>query len=265
MPFAILAAIAIGLCLGMLGSGGSILTVPVLTYVIGQPEKLAIASSLAIVGGVSIVGAVPYALRRDVDWRSVAWFGVPGMAGAWLGAGVAHWVPGMVQLLAFAVTMLTAALRMFRGGASRQQAAISEAMETSPQSLRLIGAGLLVGVVTGLIGVGGGFLIVPALVMLLGLTMRRAVGTSLFVIATNAFTGFAKSLGTLKALQLALNWHVIAMFVIVGGVGTLAGNAIGARLPQQRLRQGFAALLVCMSAYMIVHEGHTLFTTVGTA
>ena len=113
---ALLGALAIGLSLGLLGSGGSILTVPVLHYLVGQPDKLAIGGSLLVVGLIAAAGCVPYALRRQVDWRNVAWFGLPGMGGAWVGATLAHWVPGPVQLALFSGVMLLAAWRMLRGG-----------------------------------------------------------------------------------------------------------------------------------------------------
>lgn len=256
MPWIILGAIAIGLSLGMLGSGGSILTVPVLTYLVGQPEKLAIASSLAIVGGISLLGVIPYAVRREIDWRSVVWFGLPGMLGTYVGAMVAQHIPGVVQMLIFAVIMATAAWRMLSSG--RKNAPTT--MDTPPQSkLAMVRTGVLVGGVTGIVGVGGGFLIVPALILLVGLTMRRAVGTSLVVISTNALSGFVKYAGALKAMQLALDWHVIVSFVAIGGVGTLVGNAVGARLPQHRLKQGFGGMLVLMSIYMLIRETPKLF------
>jgi len=106
---ALLGALAIGLSLGLLGSGGSILTVPVLHYLVGQPEKLAIGGSLLVVGVIAAAASVPYALGRQLDWRKVGWFGIPGMAGAWIGASLAQWVPGAVQLALFAAVMLAAA------------------------------------------------------------------------------------------------------------------------------------------------------------
>ena len=256
MPWIILGAIAIGLSLGMLGSGGSILTVPVLTYLVGQPEKLAIASSLAIVGGISLLGVIPYAVRREIDWRSVVWFGLPGMLSTYAGAMVAQHIPGVVQMLIFAVIMATAAWRMLSSG--RKNAPTT--MGTPPQSkLAMVRTGLVVGGVTGIVGVGGGFLIVPALILLVGLTMRRAVGTSLVVISTNALSGFVKYAGALKAMQLALDWHVIMSFIAIGGAGTMLGNAVGARLPQHRLKQGFGGMLVLMSLYMLIRETPKLF------
>lgn len=249
MPWIVLSAVAIGLALGMLGSGGSILTVPALTYLVGQPEKLAIASSLIIVAGISALAMLPYVYRREVDWRSVAWFGIPGMLGTWLGAMAAQHVPGFVQLIAFALIMLLAAWRMVT-----EQPTTNDREPLRGSRPRMIGTGLLVGGVTGIVGVGGGFLIVPALLLLVGLTMRRAVGTSLVVISTNALSGFAKYAATLKAMQLALDWRVIATFILIGGAGTVVGNVVGYRLPQRRLKQFFGGMLILMSLYMLLRE-----------
>lgn len=249
MPWIVLSAVLIGLALGMLGSGGSILTVPALTYLVGQPEKLAIASSLVIVAGISTLAMLPYVYRREVDWRSVAWFGVPGMFGTWLGAVAAQQVPGAVQLVVFALVMLLAAWRMFGERATSEDPGTRRGSRP-----RMIGTGLLVGGITGIVGVGGGFLIVPALLLLVGLTMRRAVGTSLVVISTNALSGFARYSATLKAMHLALDWRVISTFILIGGAGTVLGNLLGAQLPQRRLRQIFGAMLVLMALYMLLRE-----------
>lgn len=242
-----LGALAIGLSLGLLGSGGSILTVPVLIFLVGESEKVAIAESLAIVGGIAITGALPFALRRLVDWRSVAFFGVPGMVGAYLGAALSRYVSGAFQLAFFALIMLVAAGLMFRApvlprasAGGRQRARWKIGIE-----------GLLVGVLTGFVGVGGGFLIVPALVLLGGLPMHFAVGTSLVIIALKSFTGFAKYLDVLASIGLTVDWQLIGMFVTVGAVGTILGNWIGGRVPQQRLREVFAVFLVVMGAFVL--------------
>ena len=172
---ALLGAVIVGLSLGLLGSGGSILTVPLLVYLVGQPEKVAIAGSLAVVGGIALAGAIPSALRGGVEWRSVGWFGVPGMLGTVLGAHLSRWIAGDVQLLLFAVVMLIAAWRMARPGSASEHAG-------APRSRTwIVIDGLGVGLLTGLVGVGGGFMIVPALVLLGGLPMHRAIATSLWI------------------------------------------------------------------------------------
>ncbi len=248
-----LGAIFIGLSLGTLGSGGSILAVPILSYLVGQPEKLAIANSLAIVGGISLIGAVPYVYKSQVDWRSVAWFGLPGMLGSWLGAVAAQGLPGVIQLLIFSGIMLLASVPMIAYGRACPTEPQSPGLR-APSRERMAGAGLLVGAMTGVVGIGGGFLIVPALVLLVGLNMHRAVGTSLLIISANAFMGFAKYALSLGALHLALDGHVTGMFVSIGAVGSLAGNRLGSYLPQRRLRQMFGVALIGISIYILLRE-----------
>jgi hypothetical protein len=242
---ALLGALAIGLSLGLLGSGGSILTVPVLHYLLGQPEKLAIGGSLLVVGLIAATASIPYAMQRQVDWRSVAWFGLPGMAGAWLGATLAHWVPGPVQLGLFAVVMLVAAWRMLRGAALRN-------VGGTPHPLAVIAGGAGVGALSGLVGVGGGFLIVPALVLLARVPMTRAVGTSLAVIALNAFTGFARHLGVLERHSLELDWGLLLVIAGVGVIGSFVGHRLGRRLPQATLRKVFGVFLLAMGSFIAV-------------
>ena len=246
---ALLGALAVGLTLGLMGSGGSILTVPVLTYIVGQQDKVAIAGSLGIVGAISLVAAVPYAVRGLVDWRSVLWFGLPGMVGAWLGAALSKGVDGSVQLLAFAALMVVAAVLMLRK-------APTEAGATRPRrSVVKIGVeGLVVGVVTGFVGVGGGFLIVPALVLLGGLPMNIAVGTSLLVIAAKSFVGFAKYLDVLEAQNLQLDWQIMGLFVTAGIAGSFGGAALASRIPQAALRRGFGVFLLLVAAWIVTQN-----------
>jgi uncharacterized protein len=245
---ALLGAVIVGLSLGLLGSGGSILTVPLLVYLVGQPEKVAIAGSLAVVGGIAFAGGIPWALRGAVEWRSVLWFGLPGMLGTVLGAHVSRWIPGNAQLVLFAAVMLVAAWRMARPAPAATTAA-------APRSRAwIVVDGLGVGVLTGLVGVGGGFLILPALVLLGGLSMHRAVGTSLWIIAMNAFSGFAKHLFVLDAAGLVLDWRLLGLFTGVGALGSVVGQRLAARLPQALLRRGFAALLVLMGLYIVGRE-----------
>ncbi len=241
----LLGALAIGVSLGLLGSGGSILTVPVLHYLVGQPEKLAIGGSLLVVGLIAAAAAVPYALGRQVDWRNVLWFGLPGMAGAWAGATLAAWVPGPLQLALFAAVMLLAAWRMLRGGPV-------EAVRPAPRRLAVVAGGAGVGALSGLVGVGGGFLIVPALVLLARVPMAQAVGTSLVVISLNAVTGFARYRGVLARESLELDWTVLLAVAGVGILGSLAGHRLGRRLPQAILRRVFGGFLVAMGLYIAV-------------
>lgn len=245
MLFAWMCALAIGLSLGLLGSGGSILTVPTLVYLIGQDEKVAIAGSLAIVGGISLVSAIPYALQRRVDWKSMFLFGLPGMGGTYLGAYLAGFLSGTVQLLLFAILMVVAGVMMLR------PQHLNDAAYVPHHYWQIALEGLAVGVVTGLVGVGGGFLLVPALVLFGGLPMQIAVGTSLCIITLNSFSGLYKYLHVLAALGLSVDWGLVRIFTVIGMVGGLAGNSIGVRLPQQTLRRSFASLLLVMGTAML--------------
>ena len=219
---------------------------PVLVYLLHQPEKVAIAGSLAIVGGIALAGVLPYARQRLVDWRNVAWFGIPGMAGTWGGAWLAQFVSGALQLAVFALVMLAAAWSMFRGARAAPPAA------APPRAAwKIVVDGLAVGALTGFVGVGGGFLIVPALVLLGGLSMPVAIGSSLAIIALKSAAGFWKYLDVLDRGGLALDWEVIGTFIAVGAVGSLVGNRLAARLPQAALKRGFAAFLVVMAAYIL--------------
>ena len=244
---ALLGAAIIGLALGLMGSGGSILAVPVLVYLVGQDEKVAIAGSMGIVAAISVIAAIPYARRGLVAWRSVLWFGLPGMAGAWIGAAASKHVSGAVQLSVFAALMLLAAYMMLR-----------PARETTGGAPRPVGLvvvdGLVVGAVTGFVGVGGGFLIVPALVLLGGLEMRNAVATSLVVIALKSSVGFVKHLQVLDSLDLALDWQVVGLFVAAGVAGSYGGSILSTRIPQAALKRAFGVFLLVMGAAIVAQN-----------
>lgn len=240
-------ALLIGLSLGLLGSGGSILTVPVLVFLVGQDEKVAIAGSLGIVGLVALSGSLPRALRGEIAWSSVLWFGGPSMLGAWFGATLSAFLSGTTQMVLFCVVMLLASFFMLRppqtgaaGALPRHRAVWLVAID-----------GLLVGCLAGLVGVGGGFLIVPALVLLGGMQMRLAVGTSLFIIALQSASGFVKSLAVLRSFGLAIDWHVFAIFSGIGVAGAFAGLYLGGKVPQSTLRRAFGVMLVVMAIFIL--------------
>jgi len=249
MTLAWIGALCIGISLGLLGSGGSVLTVPVLVYLVGQEEKVAIAGSLLVVGSIALAGSVPYMRHRMVDWRNVAFFGLPGMAGTWLGAAASAWISGAVQLLAFAAVMVMAALMMLRPPAA------PAALSGERHSARIVVDGLVVGVVTGIVGVGGGFLIVPALVLLGGLPVHRAIATSLVIIALKSFSGFAKYVSVLADLGLTLDWGVLGTVTAFGIAGSFAGSRLARRLPQQALRRAFGVVLLLMAALIAIRTG----------
>lgn len=244
-----LGALAIGVSLGLLGSGGSTLTVPILVYVVGEPEKVAIASSLAIVGSISFVGAVPYALAGRVNWRAVAGFGVPAMVGSYLGAALSSYLTGNVQMLIFAAIMLAAAGSMLRS----PNLPLPE-IPPHPALWKMASQGFAIGMVSGVVGVGGGFLIVPALALLLALPFQVAVGTSLLIIALQSALGLYKLLHVLAAHNLAMNWHIVLVFALIGIAGSFVGNRFAIRLPQARLKKMFAGLLLFMGGLIILQH-----------
>jgi uncharacterized membrane protein YfcA len=245
-PVAWLGAFWIGIILGLFGSGGSIVTVPLLVYVVHQTEKVAIAGSLGIVGTIALVGGAVAAVRKRVHWRSVMFFGPAGMVGTYGGVWLASFVSGAVQLLVFAGVMGLAASFMLR--VPPAQAAPSQPREQPVATLAC--QGLAVGSLTGFVGVGGGFLIVPALSLLGGLPMHVAVGTSLVVITLTSVVGFVRHLEVLGRAGMSVDWTIIAAFASAGVAGSLAGQIAGGRIPQARLKRMFAIFLLVAGAYI---------------
>jgi uncharacterized membrane protein YfcA len=263
MPFIIIGALLIGLTLGLMGSGGSILTVPVLVYVLGHDGKVAIAESLAIVGAIALITMFPYARSHMVNWRNVLFFGVPGMIGTYGGAWLSHYVPGTVQLTLFAMVMLVAAVFMLRKSKDTTAETAEEVQQAGhKQAFWLIGIeGTIVGILTGLVGVGGGFLIVPALIAFGKLPMRVAIGTSLAVISLKSFSGFFKYLDVLESVGSSVDWPTVGAFILIGAVGSFVGHRIATQLDQQLLRRTFAIFLVVMGLFVLGKEGPKLVTT----
>ena len=251
MPVSILAwpgAVAIGISLGLLGSGGSILTVPVLVYLVGQDERVAIAGSLFVVGTIALAGSLQYMRAKLVDWEKVLMFGVPGMVGTYLGALIAAYISGVMQLSLFALVMLLASWMMLRPINLERE-------DDGERHLAMIAFdGLVVGVVTGLVGVGGGFLIVPALVLLGNLSMHRAVATSLVIIALKSYSGFYKYIDVLDAEGLSLDWPTLGIVTVLGIAGSLLGGRVAGKLPQQKLKTLFGYFLIVMGLYILARS-----------
>ncbi|MFO0677004.1 MAG: sulfite exporter TauE/SafE family protein [Polyangiaceae bacterium] len=238
-----LLSLAIGIVLGMLGGGGSILTLPMLVYVAGVDAKAAIAMSLFVVGSTSVVGAVLHARAGRVRGFVGTAFGVAAMVGAYGGGRVAHAIPSTVLLATFALLMLVTAVAMLRGRPAGGEG-------TRPPTLHRIALlGLLVGSLSGLVGAGGGFLIVPALVLFGGLAMRDAVGTSLFVIALQSFAGFAG-----HATHVTLDTNLTAMVTGSSVLGTFLGTFLATKVPTDALRRGFAWLVLAMGLFVLGKE-----------
>lgn len=241
-------AILIGLALGMLGGGGSILTVPVLVYVLGYDAKLAIAMSLPVVGTAALVGVATHWRAGNVRLPTAALFGSVAMVGSYAGARASALLSGRAQLLILGVVMVTAAVSMFRsanGGASDEASS-----GTPPHRLIMLGVAAGVGVLTGLVGIGGGFLIVPALVILGRVPMKSAVGTSLLVIAMNSASGYLGHRG-----QGDMPWGFVIRFTAVAILGILAGTVWVRHVPARQLKRAFALLLVVIGA-LILWQNH---------
>ena len=241
----------IGLLLGLVGGGGSILTVPILVYVIGQGVHEATATSLVIVGATALAGTVPHAREGRVALQTAVLFGGAGIAGAFAGAWLNARASGPLILLLFGTLMLFVAARM-----ALQRDPAEATTETTAQRgfhWTVLAAGLVVGVMTGFFGVGGGFLIVPALVLVLGFQMRLAVGTSLLIIAINSGAGALAHLRTGGFdLPLAL------LFIIGGFAGATFGGRLAGRIDEAKLTRGFAALVALVGLYLIVRNAAAL-------
>ncbi|CAN5377585.1 sulfite exporter TauE/SafE family protein [soil metagenome] len=245
-------AALIGLSLGLMGGGGSILTVPIFVYVLGFDPKLAIAMSLPVVGITSLVGALGHWRAGNVRLGVALLFGAIAMLGAYGGARMAVYVSGLFQLTLLAVVMVVAAISMFRS-ARRSGTGLAAEEERSMSLPLLIPVAIGVGVLTGLVGIGGGFLVVPALVLLGRVPMKKAVGTSLLVIAMNSASGFAGYIGTVK-----VPWAFMAGFTAVAVVGILAGIALVRFVSQRALKQGFAVFLLMMGTLILYKNRGTL-------
>ncbi len=248
---AIPAGLVIGLSLGALGGGGSILTVPVLVYVLGQNAHDATTASLAIVGVTALAGVIAHARAGRVRLRSGLTFGVAGVAGSFAGSRLSAGVSEQVLLTAFACLMLAAAaamtMRSRRGSSPNPQArAGAQARRAGARhALRVVAAATVVGLLTGFFGVGGGFIVVPALVFALGFQMPAAVGTSLLVIVIASGSALLARIGT----PVHLDWALLAVFTGAAIAGTAAGSRVATGVRPQRLELAFAALLAVVAVY----------------
>ncbi|MBO2457530.1 sulfite exporter TauE/SafE family protein [Actinomadura violacea] len=243
------AALVVGVLLGLLGGGGSILTVPILVYLAGVAPEPAIAMSLFVVGATSAISVLPHARAGRVRWRTGSLFGAAGMGGAYLGGRLASFVPDGILLAAFGVMMaVTASTMLCRRPRPQDDAPAGAAARPRPIPRTLLN-GAAVGLVTGLIGAGGGFLIVPALALLGGLPLPAAIGTSLMVVSANSFAGLA---GHLQSVQ--LDWGLTLALTGVAIAGSLAGSRLIGRVAPDRLRQVFGWFVVVMSVFVLSQQ-----------
>ncbi|UNK44243.1 sulfite exporter TauE/SafE family protein [Arthrobacter sulfonylureivorans] len=242
-------SVVIGLSLGVLGGGGSILTVPILVYVAGFEAKEAIAASLFVVGVTSAVSVFSHARGGRVMWRTGLIFGAAGMAGAFVGGLLGGHIPGQILLIAFAVMMVATSVAMLRGRKKKKNDGGAAPVKHELPLGRVLLDGAVVGLVTGLVGAGGGFLVVPALALLGGLPMSVAVGTSLVVIAMKSFAGLAGYLTTVQ-----LDWGITLGVTAAAIAGTLIGSKLAGRIPEAALRKAFGWFVLAMGTFVLIQQ-----------
>lgn len=256
-------AAAIGISLGLIGAGGSILTVPVLVYLAGVDPVLATAYSLFVVGSTALVGGIRNSFRKLVDFKTAFLFGIPSIAAvyatrAWImpaiptefGIGGMMVTKGTALLLLFAGLMVATSVSMIRdGGPQRDLEEVGEHIHSHHFGLVLL-EGVGVGVLTGLVGAGGGFLIIPALVLLAGLEMKMAVGTSLFIIAMKSLIGFTGDI----QIGTQMDWPFLLGFTASSVFGIFIGSYLTKFVHGHWLKKGFGWFVLLMGIYMIVRE-----------
>lgn len=258
-------ATLVGLALGLLGGGGSILSLPILVYVGGIDPKTAIPMELLVVGVTSAAALLPHARAQNVRWRTGVTFGSASVVGAYLGGTAAGWFDGKTLMSLFAVLMAASAIAMLSGkrwsgklpgfgrpeGPPRQHSGAGVPRWLKAAVLLL--EGFAVGALTGMVGAGGGFLIVPTLVVLRGLSMRSAIGTSVFVMTMKSFAGAA---GHMQHADIP--WGLTAAFAAVAVAASIFGARLTARVPQHQLRTGFGLFMLTMGAIMLLQESGIL-------
>ena len=252
----VLAGAITGIVLGLFGSGGSIIAMPALMYLLHVEPKSAIAMSMGIVAVTATISGWDNWRRGNVDVKVAAMFGLFGVIGTYAGARLGVYTPVTVQLTIFALVMYAAAWKMLQkkvqpaaqlamAGVPNVALTESEIIQAHMGHIALHGVG--VGVLTGLVGVGGGFLIVPALVLLSGIPMRLAIGTSLVIVAAKSYAGFAGYIGAVP-----VDWAVMGSFTLLTVAGSFAGTRIAHRYSHESLKKSFAIFLVVVATYILL-------------
>ncbi|MDY6898950.1 MAG: sulfite exporter TauE/SafE family protein [Cyanobacteriota bacterium] len=251
-----LLAVCIGITLGLIGGGGSILALPILKYVMGVETKSAVAMTLVIVGAVSLIGVIPHWLQGNVNFKTALLFSPAAMLGAYMGARIASLpiIDPTIQLICFAVMMLVAAFFMIRKSSrtsdNKQQDDLFNSKHDSQYRLLMIPIeGLIVGIVTGFVGVGGGFMIIPALVLLGKTPMKEAVGTSLLIITFKSLAGFAGYFG-----QVPVDVNIMIIFTIAASLGTISGAYLTKFVKPKLLEKSFGYFVIAVAVYILVQR-----------
>lgn len=254
-----IASVLIGISLGLIGGGGSILTVPVLVYLFHVTPSLATSYSLFIVGATSVIGAWNNYREHQVNMATVLLFApasiitviltrkflVPAIPDVLFSTGNIVITKAMATMLLFAILMTVAAIPMIRSSSNL----VKQEAPSRPGHLKLVVYGIMIGLVTGLLGAGGGFLLIPALVLLLKLPVKTAIGTSLLIIALNSLIGFTGDLG-----HHVIDWTLLLSITTLAILGIVAGSALGKKVDGGKLKKAFGWFVLVMGAYIIMHE-----------
>ena len=254
------ASILIGVALGLIGGGGSILTVPVLVYLFGVSPLLSTSYSLFIVGSTSLVGAVNNYKQGFVNVKIALLFGLTSITTVFLTrkfiipnipeevAKIGSFIitESMLMMILFATLMVIAATAMIKNRKSIDE---KNPVNTKLKIIKLLVYGIAIGITTGFLGAGGGFLLIPTLVILLGLPMKEAVGTSLLIIALNSLIGFAGDLGHFE-----INWNFLLSITVIALVGLFIGSQIGKKIESIKLKKGFGYFVLIMGIFIIIKE-----------
>jgi uncharacterized membrane protein YfcA len=237
--FPLLLSTLIGVTLAALGAGGAMLTVPLLVHLVGVSPRQAVPMSMVIVGATALAAAVGHFRRGNLDIKAAVTFALSGVVGAWAGSFLMHLVSEQTLMLLFAALLLTVGIRMLRSGAIKPN--------QNPRLLRCLFTGFGIGVLTGFLGVGGGFLLVPGLVLFAGLDTKRAAGTSLAVISANCASGLLAHIRTTP-----VDWRLTLSFLTATLTGMLLGLAIAKHAPEAALRKAFAALILTVGTAVLI-------------
>ncbi len=254
-------AIMVGTTLGLIGGGGAILTVPILVYILAINPMLATTYSLFIVGLSSLVGLIKKSKEKNVDYKIAVIFGIPSIAVVYLVRHLLlpnipdilfseksyHFTKSVALMTIFSVVMITASLSMIFAGSKIKKASNQE---TVNNYFTIFNQALLVGIITGLVGAGGGFLIIPALVVLIKMPMKKAVGTSFMIIAMNSIIGFAGSLNT----SLIIDWQLLITFSIFSIIGIYIGTFLSKKISGEKLKSMFGWFVLLMGICIIIKE-----------
>lgn len=253
-------AVLVGVSLGLIGSGGSILSVPILVYIMAVNPIVATAYSLFIVGASALVGGIKKALLGQVDFKTVAVFGVPSILAVFLtrrylvpnipealfSIGSFELTKPIAIMVLFAIVMILSALKMIHSNGAEKEHGAS----IKNKYLKITLQGLVIGVIAGTVGAGGGFLIIPALVLLVRMPMKIAIGTSLFIVAVQSLIGFTGDL----MQDSSMDWNLLLLFTLCSVIGIFIGNYLSKRISGERLKKGFGWFVLVMGAYIIVKE-----------